>query len=91
MTESPRHGWESDEYLSRKTVQRGQVTQWEVCCLIHEKLRFVADQNRPSPGNRLEVVTFPLLQSNLTLPLQESIPLVDYFNSHVSVLMLIIP
>ena len=85
MTESPGHPWESDEYLSRKPVQRGQATQWEVWCQIREKLRFVADQNRPSPGNRLEVVTFSVLILIIPWWIWHSFGRIE---SHFSLLML---
>ena len=74
MTESPGHRWESNEYLSRKTVQHGQATQWEVWCQIREKLRFVADQNRvPAIDWRWSPFPFsycgiPLVGSNLIFP-----------------------
>jgi hypothetical protein len=66
-----------DPLLSRKTVQHGEATQWEVWCQIHEKLRFVADQIRPSPGNlfrphtnnnSLMDMAFPLVGLNLISP-----------------------
>ena len=83
--ESPGHRWESDEYLSGKPVQRGQATQWEVWCQIREKLRFVADQNRPSPGNRLEVVTFSVLILIIPWWIWHSFGRIE---SHFSLLML---